>query len=399
MYPPRDNQDDCMINKLMTLYKSVMSMAKSTFEIMLIVVISLIMIELLSKFVYVAYKYKYPNYRYYDNSWPGFEPREYEKEILSTTLVWNSYVYWRHKSFSGKFINIDDNGIRKTWNNPAATKEKLLRIFMFGGSTMWGSGARDDFTIPSFVSKVISKDLDMQVNITNFGQSGYVSTQEILTLQNELKSGNIPDAVIFYDGFNDVFSAYQNNKAGLPQNEFNRKMEFNAFRSENRRRLYKNYLATLVTYSKTFFLIDHLLGKLNSNSNTLSANKNIDSEKLSDEIVKTYASNIRLVNALSKEYGFKTFYFWQPVIFMNKPLTDGEKILARKMDFCKELYVKSYGKIDTNFYKVNNFYNISDVFSNDTKSYYLDSCHLKESGNELVARKIVDIIKSNIAKD
>ena len=50
----------------------------------------------------------------------------------------------------------------------------------------------------------------------------------------QLREGNIPDLVVFYDGVNDVFSAYQQGKAGIPQNENNREKEFNSIRSKKR---------------------------------------------------------------------------------------------------------------------------------------------------------------------
>jgi hypothetical protein len=38
----------------------------------------------------------------------------------------------------------------------------------------------------------------------NFGESGFVSTQSVIQLMQELQSGNIPHLVIYYDGVNDT---------------------------------------------------------------------------------------------------------------------------------------------------------------------------------------------------
>ncbi|MER3445854.1 MAG: hypothetical protein C4291_03015 [Candidatus Dadabacteria bacterium] len=81
---------------------------------------------------------------------------------------------------------------------------------MFGGSTMWGTEARDDFTIPSILSKKLWRR-GIRCDIVNFSGSGYVSTQEVIALLIELQRGNIPNLVIFYDGINDTYSAYQHN--------------------------------------------------------------------------------------------------------------------------------------------------------------------------------------------
>ena len=55
--------------------------------------------------------------------------------------------------------------------------------------------------------------------VTNFGETGYVSTQNLIALMLELRAGRRPDVVVFYDGVNDTYSAYSQQRAGLPHNE------------------------------------------------------------------------------------------------------------------------------------------------------------------------------------
>ena len=143
----------------------------------------------------------------------------------SAAMRWAPYVYWRRQAYESPYINIDGRGIRRTWQSGPETIPKR-RIFVFGGSAVWGSGARDEFTIPSTLAKTLGQ-AGVDAEVTNFGESGYVSTQELLTLLLELREGNVPDVAIFYNGPNDVFAAHQQGVAGLPQNEFNRRAEFN----------------------------------------------------------------------------------------------------------------------------------------------------------------------------
>ncbi|MGQ0571162.1 MAG: hypothetical protein ACT4P5_16800, partial [Armatimonadota bacterium] len=71
---------------------------------------------------------------------------EYGREFVASYQVqWHSYVYWRRKPFHGKYINVDDAGLRRTWNNTPSPSPDHIKLFMFGGSTMWGTGARDEF--------------------------------------------------------------------------------------------------------------------------------------------------------------------------------------------------------------------------------------------------------------
>ncbi|MGC8643611.1 MAG: hypothetical protein ACP5XB_27450, partial [Isosphaeraceae bacterium] len=130
---------------------------------------------------------------------------------------WHSYVYFRQKPFHGKYLNIDEHGVRATWRPPASTNDaarKPLRILMFGGSTLWGVGARDEGTIPSCLAReLVSRGINAQ--ITNLGEIAYVSTQELITLCRMLQNGARPDVVIFYDGVNEITSAILDRRAGI----------------------------------------------------------------------------------------------------------------------------------------------------------------------------------------
>src|SRR3990172_623080 len=81
---------------------------------------------------------------------------EYARELSRARAEWRSYTYWREAPYHGKFINIDERGLRRTWNRSPAPSPGDLRVYMLGGSGMWGLGARDDFTIPSLVSKKLN---------------------------------------------------------------------------------------------------------------------------------------------------------------------------------------------------------------------------------------------------
>jgi hypothetical protein len=154
--------------------------------------------------------------------------REYTKEASRAffKVKWSPYVYWKTEPFKGKYISINNDSSRKTWSPPIDSAKPIYHIFMFGGSTLWGWGARDDYTIPSLVAKILHTKYDMQAKITNFGELGYISTQEAIRYMQELQHHNIPQLVIFYDGLNDVFAALQNGAAGIPHNEFKREKEF-----------------------------------------------------------------------------------------------------------------------------------------------------------------------------
>ena len=110
------------------------------------------------------------------------------------------YYHWKQFEHVGKYINIDASGVRKTVKDPNVKGGK--KIFMFGGSTLWGHGSPDESTIPS----IVQSHLGDAYEVYNFGEDGFVSTQELNYLLYQLSLGNIPDAVIFYDGVNDGYA-------------------------------------------------------------------------------------------------------------------------------------------------------------------------------------------------
>src|SRR5581483_8285302 len=140
---------------------------------------------------------------------------------------WQPYVYSRNAPFAGKYINIDERGLRRTINAPSSSAASQARksLYFFGGSTLWGHGARDEYTIPSIVSRLLSEK-GHAVEVTNFAQLAYVNAQEFITLVAELQHGRAPDVVIFFDGFNEVLSTVTNAEPGLSINEESRRREF-----------------------------------------------------------------------------------------------------------------------------------------------------------------------------
>ena len=107
---------------------------------------------------------------YADSSLAHAYFREYTRSVV---VRWAPYVYWRRKPYQGR---------TSTWtpaacgslphpHRRATPATRPLRIFMFGGSTMWGTGARDAFAIPALVASDLRRD-GLSVDVTNFAEAG-----------------------------------------------------------------------------------------------------------------------------------------------------------------------------------------------------------------------------------
>src|SRR5271165_5616418 len=81
---------------------------------------------------------------YANKSWAN----KYWNEVdASNKFQFRPYVSWRRKAFSGQYVNVDGDGIRRTVNPNCSPTAR--RVWMFGSSALWGTGAKDDETIPS----------------------------------------------------------------------------------------------------------------------------------------------------------------------------------------------------------------------------------------------------------
>ncbi|MGH1385964.1 hypothetical protein [Kordia sp.] len=314
------------------------------------------------------------------------------RELREQDMMWEPYLHYRFKSMNGKHNTIYENGLRKTANPSLKDSATAIKIFCFGGSTMYSSGSRDEYTIPSELSKLIHKTFPNQnVEVTNFGCHGYTRATENIQLQRELVKNNIPDIVIFYDGVNEVISGHQNNEAGAPTNAYNRKREFKLAHS------YKKRVRLLITSSNLYRFMTTMQRKIFSGS--IYAQMSARSDALSEAIAKNYIGLVRVSKSLEDEYGFKVFNFMQPNIYSKKNLTEIEEVYHKDQIHYENLYRLSYENVrkDSLMIKDSTFVDISDAFDTTDKAIYFDFCHTGETGNQLVAERIFSHIQSLLA--
>lgn len=293
---------------------------------------------------------------------------DYNRQAAEINPVYEPYIDFKIEPLETSMINIDENSIRRTLN--PCNNGDSIKIFMFGGSSTWGWGARDEHTIPSEFSK-LACERGLNVEVTNFGNPSYVNNQNVVKFIFELKNGNIPDVVIFLTGSNDFYSAYDNLKAGVPINYKKRKKEYNKGNSLN----LKNYINNFPIVN-LFFQAKKKL------------KKETEFETLSNETIKVLESNADLVKNLEKVYGFKSFFFLQPVICFKKELSRDEKSKIPGVKSLCNFFEMSYNKLDSRFIDFSNVFD--DEFNSAT--VFFDYCHVLEQYNEFIARKMIEEI-------
>ena len=82
-------------------------------------------------------------------------------------------------------------------------QDRFKHVWMLGGSTTQGLGLREGDTIAAQLNDRLEKDKS-EWRVLNLGQGGFTSTQEVLLLTELVQEGLRPDALLVYDGINEV---------------------------------------------------------------------------------------------------------------------------------------------------------------------------------------------------
>ncbi|GEM_PF-415509 len=325
----------------------------------------------------------------------------YFQAMNSVRMRWYPYVYWKTAPMRSPYLNIDPHSNRVNWNAPHPHNDgkPLLRVFVMGGSTTWGAGARDDYTIPSLLAKDLAGNPLYDVEVRNYGQMGWVTSQELIYLYELLRRGERPDLVIFYDGINDTFLGYQDGIAGLTQNEFLRAQEFGILASSSgRKRLYATALRTFLMNTGMADLIKLLYGRDEATTERteigpiasiayLAPPSDFEGAgAIQQDIVNIYLFNNQMVRAMGDRFGFRSLFYWQPVIFSKHPLTAYEQsfVGARSR---REFFDATYQRIAA-VAPSNGVNDISGILNGGGKTYFVDPWHITEAGNAVVAQRM-----------
>lgn len=314
---------------------------------------------------------------------------------------WKPYVEWWQRPFRGSYMTLDERGLRHTPGENTGSDD-ASRILCFGGSTMMGMGARDEQTIPAELAGGL-KALGHQVSVTNYGQLGYNSTQEVITLWQLLKAGERIDIAVFYDGINEMACAEQTGRADGLFNEARRRAEFNLLHPDRQRDLI--VAALIAAVPRTLRRLRRwtglaLRGPFPVSEIDLSR---VDLDVLARNVIGAYAANLRLVRLLAREYAFQPLFFWQPVITTKQRKTADEQRWER--DYTndpvrrRQLYeaIIAERRRSAELLNASDAIDLSALFDDWVEPVYIDLYHLSEAGNTAVAEAMLPTVARAIS--
>jgi lysophospholipase L1-like esterase len=316
-------------------------------------------------------------------------------------LDWKPYVGWWQRPYRGKYVNIDERGLRPTPGEREAGPE-AVHILCFGGSTMMGMGARDDATIAAVLARRLA-EVGHPAAVTNYGQLGHNSTQAAITLAQLIKDGAAADVAVFYDGINEMMCAEQTAAADGVFYQASRRAEFNLLHPDRRRDLVA--AALIAALPRTLRRLRALtglplLGPLPQGGVDLGA---IDLRALARRVVAVYASNLHQVRLLADAHGFRPIFFWQPVITTKRDKTADERFFEAEFTGDVELRRRLYAAIiearrqHPDLAGAGDAIDLSRLFDERAEPVYIDLYHLSEAGNAAVAEAMLPAVAAAAA--
>lgn len=263
-------------------------------------------------------------------------------------------------------ININDDGFR---GSELGTSN--YRIFVIGGSTVFGAGSPgDEFTITSELEKLLKEKYD-DIEVINAGISSITSFEELYHIKKNIINYQ-PDMIIIYDGVNDIF--------------YKRTTEPVILEEESEIKDYQRYLRSPVV------LYRHLLLPIINSEINISPSQIPQSEKndslISNQISSLWEQRMTEFCNLSIKNNFESIVIIQPALYNEKkPLSDFEKSIHKKNTYG----VTTFNSLIEKSKNLNNcslVLDLSDVFENTSDSVYFDQVHTNNLGNKIISERI-----------
>lgn len=124
----------------------------------------------------------------------------YYEDLARMRYDYAPFLYPQPADTAVPGITVTDGVRRSHQSDPPG---QVPEVWLFGGSSLWGEGQRDEHTIASELVRLAEAD-GLNIRVTNLGAPGYGSWQEALLFERSLAHRDPPLLAAFYDGANDL---------------------------------------------------------------------------------------------------------------------------------------------------------------------------------------------------
>jgi hypothetical protein len=332
--------------------------------------------------------------------YPGLSDREIDDLLLQAGQfgqVYEPYIATKSEPMMLEHTAFHTAGFRLIGKDqgPWPMSSKALNVFVFGGSTIVGSGVRDDQAIPAVLQKLLRAQAGTaDINVYNFATAGHYSTQERIYFEQLILKGNVPAIAIFIDGLNDFF--FWNDE---PAHTATMRLAFqNMNNLTSPRGLGFAIKLTLLRLPVSQFLLPYYYyartGQMPTAALIASAYAQTDPYDDHAKIKRVIGRYFRfkdMAEAVAQRFGVTPIFVWQPV-----PLYKFDPKLAlfpvagdhKYHRYGYPLMAEAVAKRNM----TDDFIWCADAFASASHPLYLDSVHYTIEGNEIVADCVAQAI-------
>jgi hypothetical protein len=316
----------------------------------------------------------FPNYA--NVGWAEQHYRELGQAQLDHARAdFKSFIGWRRHPFDGETIKVGGPyAQRRTINNGAIDAKKA---YFFGGSSMWGTGANDEGTIPSQFAALTG------MRSENFAEAGYTAHQSLMFLVQLLQEGHRPDLVVFYDGANEVAIKCVTEltpDAHMLEAKIDHLLKERVLSPTS----INHYLAPAWQVAGRVKSVLTGVAPVEGFNCHRDANK---AARIADNVLRDWQMAKRIVES----YGIKFIGILQPVVYFSRTRRDHLQNIAFLMPPLMEAQFRTvYPLIEQRMPEASGFYDLTSVLDVD-QYVYVDFVHLSPNGNRLVVARIAEI--------
>ena len=305
---------------------------------------------------------------------------QYFSDHKNIGASYSDFVVWELNPLSSETINIDDSGRRHTVSSEGISSGS---VWVFGGSTVFGTGVNDANTIPSLL---VGKT---GLQAVNFGGDNYIARQNVIRLLREYETNDTENiSVVFYDGVNDVHVKCRVENLDLVTD---RQAQIRNALGDNRAAIDASpgqLLGPARVLIDKVFQRGVLGGPGEETEDLYVCDDDVDR---ADQVARALVSDWKAAQAITETNGGRFVAVLQPVSYLSDTRLDHLTPGAYDTEFAKQ-YSAVYPLIRSYASAAGiNFFDLSHVFDHD-EFIYIDFCHVSPNGNEYMAEALATII-------
>ena len=297
--------------------------------------------------------------------------------------------------FEGKYVNIA-GGQRRTTDAPAGAQH---RVFVIGGSSIYGAEVPDSETVPSHLQRRLNLRQPGYWRVENYGYITVNTGQQLELLRTLPVAAG--DVVIFEDGVNDVVEGiYTGNPRGWMAGENRKALAGASFLKGLLVRFNAKYVATRL---QDYSALATLLGDIVNRRNLQPRPPLLDAAQVADlarETAEVFGANLEEAARFTVARRARFIHFLQPQIYGGHPRTAYEQAVVDNFyvnpNGLEIAFAAGYPALRKAMAQQEDVTSVdlASVLDGRTagEEFYLDFCHVNHASNARIAAAMIQAL-------